>query len=354
MSENPYSKLSDRSFWRPSVTNKDALDFDQLYLKKFDISSIDKIATAGSCFAQYLTRAMKSKGYSIFDVEPPPIDLHERHHQERGYNLYSGRYANIYTVRQLLCLAKEAFGLIENPDPVWSKGNTFYDSMRPSVEPEGLSSVTEVLLHRAEHLKKVKKMFEEMDVFIFTLGLTETWEYKNTGWVFPIVPGVIAGEFNDDDYRFKNFSFIEIFSDLKELIDLFSKYNQSNNLRYIFTVSPVPLTATYSTDHVLTASSYSKSVLRAIAGTFQKENHNIDYFPSYEIISNTWSRGIFYESNCRSIRSLGVRVVMNSFFNQHGIVEKNNVAKQAVSNTDSLFDDVECEERLLDVFGNEK
>jgi len=356
MSENPYSQLSDRSFWRPSVSNRDPLDFDQLYLKKFDISATDKIATAGSCFAQYLTRAMKTNGYSIFDVEPPPIDLNQRHHLEFGYNQYSARYANIYTVRQLLSLVKEAFALIENPEPVWRKKDRFFDSMRPSIEPKGLGSEDEVLLHRTEHLKKVKKMFVEMDIFIFTLGLTEAWEFKNTGWVFPIVPGVIAGEFKEEDYNFKNYSFMEIYSDLQELMELFNKYNQSDNLRYIFTVSPVPLTATYSTDHVLSASSYSKSLLRAIAGTFNKENPNIDYFPSFEIISNTWSRGIFYESNCRSIRDLGVRVVMNSFFQQHGMLENNKdnneAHKLSAMNEEDIFKDVGCEERLLDVFGD--
>lgn len=356
MSDNPYSLLPERNFWRPSVSNRDALDFDQLYIKKFNLSAEDKIATAGSCFAQYLTRAMKKNGYSIFDVEPPPALLNKRHYLDLGYNQYSARYANIYTVRQLLSLTKEAFGLLENPDPVWTKNDRFFDSMRPSVEPEGLNSRDEVLLHRAEHLKKVRMMFEEMDVFIFTLGLTEAWEFKDTGWVFPLVPGVIAGEFNKEDYHFKNYSFMEIYSDLKELIDLFAKYNKSSNLRYVFTVSPVPLTATYTSDHVLSASSYSKSVLRAIAGTFYKEYDNIDYFPSYEIISNTWSRGIFYENNCRSVRSLGVGVVMDSFFKQHGMLEEGNIKNNRELNTVTVVseEDVACEERLLDVFGISK
>ena len=36
-----------------------------------------------------------------------------------------------------------------------------------------------------------------MDIFIFTLGLTESWRNKDEGCVFPIAPGVIAAEFSD-------------------------------------------------------------------------------------------------------------------------------------------------------------
>ena len=45
------------------------------------------------------------------------------------------------------------------------------------------------------------------------------------------------------------------------------------DLRFLLTVSPVPLTATASGQHVLTATTYSKSVLRSAAG-FLSQNRD--------------------------------------------------------------------------------
>lgn len=353
MDTNPYRLLSKNKFWRPSVAEKDPLDFSGIYKKKFTLSLDDKVATAGSCFAQHLTRAMKQNGFSILDVEPPPRMLERKYHSDYGFNLYSARYSNIYTVRQLLFLVKEAFGLLENPDPVWTKNGRYYDSMRPAVDPNGLESPNEVKLLRTIHLKKVKQMLQEMDVFIFTLGLTETWEYKNSGWVFPTVPGSIAGTFDNKIYSFVNFDYNKIYSDLKELFNILEKHNNSSNLRYIFTVSPVPLTATYSTEHILSANTYSKSILRSIAGYLSETHSNIDYFPSYEIISNTWSRGIFYEQNCRSVRDSGVNIVMNVFFSEHNHISKNTTNKNT-KHQNYTIEETNCEEVLLDIFSGNK
>jgi hypothetical protein len=48
-------------------------------------------------------------------------------------------------------------------------------------------------------------MFEKLDVFTFTLGLTEAWRNRNDGAVFPLPPGVSGGEMNDQRYEFINF-----------------------------------------------------------------------------------------------------------------------------------------------------
>ena len=85
----------------------------------------------------------------------------------------------------------------------------------------------------------------------------------------------------------------------------------------LLTVSPVPLTATASDKHVLTATTYSKSVLRAVAGELYDRYADIDYFPSYEIVASPWSRGFFYESNMRSVNAGGVSVVMQTFLGEH-------------------------------------
>jgi hypothetical protein len=122
-------------------------------------------------------------------------------------------------------------------------------------------------------------------------------------------------------------------------------------MKFLFTVSPVPLMATATAQQVVVASSYSKSVLRAVAGQLAEQHHDVDYFPSYEIISSPMMRGGFFEADGRSVISQGVDHVMAQFFSQHPppVEADANAAAQAQPEADDLV----CDEVLLDVFGSE-
>jgi hypothetical protein len=122
----------------------------------------------------------------------------------------------------------------------------------------------------------------------------------------------------------------------------------------LLTVSPVPLTATASGHHVLTATSYSKSVLRAIAGQMTAEFKFIDYFPSYEIITNPVFRGMFFGPNMRSVEQAGVDTVMRHFFADQarvfGAAEPKRQKKIKAHVAKPRKEDVQCEEELLGAF----
>lgn len=334
-----------------------------LYKKKWPIDGRWKIAAAGSCFAQHISRHLRKNGYNVLDVEPAPPGLSANLHSKYGYSTYSARYGNIYTVRQLLQLVKEVSGTHEPGEVVWEANGKYFDALRPAVEPEGLESPDEVREHRTHHLARVEQMLKGMDVFVFTLGLTEAWIHTPSGTVFPTAPGTVAGEFDDEKYTFKNFTFDEILRDFAELQRVLETLRGNNNLRFILTVSPVPLTATASGRHVLQASAYSKSVLRGVAGQLAGEHPHIDYFPSYEVITNQTARGMFFEGNFRSIASQGVEVVMRSFFLEHPIVGRSNEAGGAADGPPnegaqgdgravaaSATDDAQCEDALLEAF----
>src|SRR5205085_5408644 len=137
--------------------------------------------------------------------------------------------------------------------------------------------VAEVQAGRRTHLANVRRMFETLDVFVFTLGLTEGWRSKVDGAVFPLAPGVAAGEMDADVYEFVNFSAQDVSGDL----DTFRKKLQSVNpsAKIILTVSPIPLIATYEDQHVLVATTYSKSVLRVAADEAARDRSDVMYFP---------------------------------------------------------------------------
>ncbi len=366
--DSPYANLPPRSFWRSGVSDTHPLTVKDLYRKKFAIGQGDKIATAGSCFAQHVTRFLRSHGFSLLDVEPPPEIVTDRIARTLGYKTFSARYGNIYSVRQLLQLAQDAETGFVDPGNVWVKDGRFYDALRPNIEPDGFHSAEEVLALRADHLSKVKRLFREMNIFIFTFGLTEAWIDSRNGRVFPTAPGTIAGTFDPSVHAFHNFGFEEIRSDFIAFLDLVRRNNP--DLKVLLTVSPVPLTATAGDDHVLVATTYSKSVLRAVAGVLAQGHDFIDYFPSYEMIASPWTRGFFYEANLRGVNMGGVDAVMRIFFEQHGGLKKPVAepeparrisiaagarprAKENAGTADPARDDADevvCEDILLEAF----
>lgn len=355
---NPYSGLNDSSFWRTGVAEASPDAPRDIYRKKFDITPADRIATAGSCFAQHVARNLRRNGYRILDTEALPEWMPTDIASNYGYGLYSARYGNIYTVRQLLQLIHDCrLGAVRAED-VWERDGRYYDALRPSVEPDGLESVEEVLVHRRAHLESVRQLLLDSDVLIFTLGLTEAWQRTDSGVVYPTCPGVMAGEFDPAVFSFVNFNFFDVYNDLVKVRELLIELNPS--IRFLFTVSPVPLTATASGDHVLVATVRSKSTLRAVCGVMSDTFDNVDYFPSYEIVTAPNAQGKFYASNLRSVTDEGVETVMKVFFTAFppaavdaadaGTTAEGEAPTRALRRKAQEAEDVVCEDALLEAF----
>ncbi|MFX0543658.1 GSCFA domain-containing protein [Roseovarius sp. S4756] len=350
---SPYQGLPSRAFWRTAVTNRAPTEPGDIYHPKFGVNPSDRIVTAGSCFAQHIGRALKEAQCTVIDTELAPRAISDTVATRFGYRMYSARYGNIYTVRQLAQLLNEMRGKVSPSDPVWQCGNTYFDAQRPAVEPNGLVSETLVLEHRAAHLKRAFMAFKQADVFVFTLGLTEAWVNRSDGTVYPTAPGTIAGEFDPARFAFKNFGYAEILEDFRYVRHVLHKLNK--NMRFILTVSPVPLAATATSQHVEVASSYSKSTLRAVCGELFETYEDIDYFPSYEIITSQNSRGVYYDANKRTISPLGIQTAMNLFLRAHELDRKPAALSEvdmATSERSSqrTAEEVQCEEALLEAF----
>ncbi len=360
MLTTPYSNLPSTRYWRSGVADTHPTQMADIYRKKFPIAFTDRIATAGSCFAQHVANNLKKNGYNILETESLPEWVPETVAKDYGYGIYSARYGNIYTARQLLQLVGDSQSGEVRQEDVWEKDGRFFDALRPSVEPSGLESLAEVLTHRRFHLGRVRTLLSEVDVFVFTLGLTEAWQRLDSGTIYPTCPGVIAGKFGPEVFGFVNFGFFDIYRDMVAVRERLLAVNPG--MRFILTVSPVPLTATATDDHVLVATTRSKSILRSVCAALADEFDNVDYFPSYEIITSPGARSFFYESNLRSVTPFGVETVMRSFFAQHPPRAQSAPEAAAAAGTPGPAkgpkrragpkkDDVVCEEALLEAFG---
>ena len=351
---HPYSDLPDQHFWKRFVSNSPWRDLPLGGAAKFRLNGQSRIAAAGSCFAQHIARYLNKAGHGTYIAET----AHPLHAQFGGeidsYKLFSARYGNIYTARQCLETFKQAFGLAPMVEDFAEQDGRVYDLLRPNAVPEGFADLREAREDRIHHLACVRKMFQTTDIFIFTLGLTECWYNAEQGHSYPVCPGTARGVYDPLVHKFRNFSYPEVAADLEGLIIGLREVNPG--LSIILTVSPVPLVATYTNNDVLVASSYSKSVLRAVCGEIDSRYNHVQYFPSYEIVSHAASFGQYLASDLREVTERGVSHVMARFFatffdaveGNEQVPAREQAEPQVQENVAGLFE-VECEEIFNDV-----
>lgn len=312
----PYSNLPDYAFWHKAVAGVPPFAVDPLIDVPFRIAETDAIATAGSCFAQHISRSLQAMGFHYLVAEEAPESMSPAERTMRNYGTFSARYGNIYTARQFVQLFDRAYGRFQpHLSHYRMSPDKFVDPFRPRIQPGGFPSVKALEADRQTHFACVRRLFEQLDVLVFTLGLTESWECKDDGAILPLPPGVAGGEWFPDRYTFRNLSYGEVLEDLLAFVDRLRDVNR--DCRVVLTVSPVPLMATYEPRHVLVSTCLSKSILRVAAASCCEARPNVAYFPAYEIITGPHSGGAYYEDDLRSVTDLGVGHVMRVFFRHY-------------------------------------
>ena len=138
---NPYASLPPRCFWRRSVERIEPFAIDPVCNPSFAIDKADRVATAGSCFAQHISRSLAGSGFNYYVVERAPAGLPAETARLQNYGTFSARFGNIYTVHQLLQLIRQAFGRFSPLERPWRRADGRYvDPFRPQVDPDGTAT----------------------------------------------------------------------------------------------------------------------------------------------------------------------------------------------------------------------
>lgn len=310
--EHPYKCASDRAFWKrafsPGWETSILTDGPPL------IRRGERVASAGSCFAANIVPFLERAGFEYVRRDVAPSALVDVATDNFNYSRFSAAYGNIYTARQAAQMFKRALGRFRPAEDRWIVADDLIiDPFRPGLRYPASSS-REFDLLTAQHLANVLDAVRAADVFVFTLGLTEAWVSTRDGAVFPACPGTIGGTFDPAFHAFRNFSAHEVSRDLEDLIDLIREVQPS--IRVVLTVSPVPLVATATGQHVLVATTYSKSVLRVAADEVARVKPDVTYFPAYEIVSGPQAPFDFFEADRREPSAAAISTVMRVFLSQ--------------------------------------
>ncbi|MGJ0507221.1 MAG: GSCFA domain-containing protein [Methylocystis sp.] len=358
---NPYAGRPDYQFWKGGRGFERPETFDPVTSTSFKIEPSDAIVTAGSCFAQHIARRLPQNGYRVLVTERAHPLIPDKHAADFYYGVFSARYGNIYTARQLRQLLERSYGAFEPREAAWPlEDSRWVDPFRPQIQPGGFVSIDELLLDREIHFLAVRRAIDEMSIFIFTLGLTEAWVDRADGSVFPLAPGVAGGSYDPGRHAFVNFSARQTADDLEWSLNFIRQRNPG--VKFILTVSPVPLNATAVDRHVVVSTCYSKAALRVAAEDVSGRLSHTDYFPSYEIITGPHAGNGYFAEDRRSVTESGVAHVMRVFLRHYGgdasrsaafagadssETERRAAARQAAADMNRVIEML-CDEEAID------
>jgi hypothetical protein len=245
----------------------------------------------GSCFAQELDRWLIRNKYSCKTL---------------GGVVYTPR-----NIKQIIQCSFEPSSW--NPiQKYWIDDNKYYEPYVKSKDHSGprFLGKTEEEAERALELiyERCSKTLMEADLVVITLGLTEHWRHKDDLKAFYRMPFEV--NYDSTIHEFHSLSYKEVLDDLNIIVELFKKYNK--NIKILFSISPVPLSATFR-PHLgaYIATSFSKSILHAAAHDVVIRNDNAYYMPSYEIVKS--NPIIHYKKDGRHVNPHSVNSIMSTF-----------------------------------------
>ena len=348
---HPYRTQPDKAFWSRAVADNYSVDALVESLRPI-LRAHDTVASAGSCFASNIVKPIEAVGFRYVRTEELPFPLSQLP-ENLGYRNFSAAYGNIYTARQFRQLLERAEGIFRPAENYWLMGEDYVDPFRPGLRypAKSLGEYDSIQKH---HLNSTKQAFTAADVTVFTLGLTEAWESIEDGSVYPTCPGTVNGVFDDQKYRFINFSVTEVVDDMVCAFSIIKSWNP--DARFILTVSPVPLVATATAEHVVTATILSKSILRVAASEVCKKMSDVKYFPSYEIVTGPQAPKDSFEHNRRDVTKGALENVMQSLINNCELPDNDSEIKmEKIDNDASIGSSIsrdlmnaECDEVVLE------
>jgi hypothetical protein len=259
------------------------------FAPRFRLATAARVFTIGSCFARNVEHHLSALGFDV----PTRRFLDE--------NIKAGRHGgdeilNKYTppsIFQELAWTKK---IMERDRTVTMEDvekllldlgeGRVVDLQHRLTNQYGVTR-DEALAQRRDLYRLFENAFDS-DVVVITLGLIECWFDRQTGQYVEFGP--FLRKHNDGGrFVFRRLGFNEAYDFTNHALDLLGPRN------VLLTTSPVPLARTFTSDDVIVANTYSKSVLRAVAGEIADARANVDYFPSYESVMLTKQNYVWAE-----------------------------------------------------------
>lgn len=270
-------------------------------MPSFSISKDDKVMTIGSCFAREIESALLMRG---FDLPTTGLSLPEDERASATANDILNKYT-IHSMANEIEWAFEGTGIEPEDLFVIAGDGLWHDPhLIANMEPVTLGRAVE----RREEVHKIMRRLPECRVVVITLGLAEAWFDAKLGIYLNVMPPQAAISAEPDRFRLDILSYDDVVQGIDRFLGLVRKYGHPEH-KVIMTVSPVPFKASFSGTDALSANMYSKAVQRAAAGAVALRFDNVDYFPSYEIVTLTDRKIAFTVDNIHVNRAVVSKIM---------------------------------------------
>jgi hypothetical protein len=240
------------------------------------------VFTMGSCFAREIEAALVTKGGNVISVDNS-IDRDE-------FKDPTGKVRNGFFHRFTPPAMSQEFQACFDELPGWSNRTLIFplDDDRfidlnywqvAGADESGRANDTRRAVAKSLVCRAV-----DADIIILTLGLTEAWLHKPTGFFANFTtPQFLARHIKDFELHLIGVD--ETVQRLRDIDAVLKNHHSTGRYQIVVTVSPVPLSATFTDKDIIVANMDSKSTLRAAATAFVAENDHAHYFPSYEMVT---------------------------------------------------------------------
>lgn len=275
---------------------------------KFRLKETDTFFTIGSCFARNVERSLSKLGIRNITKDCIiPADLYKL---EGGADRNGA--LNAYTVHSMLDLIRLPDRVDAKDAGIFDAGDGYYfDMMSANLKPLTKDQSKFVRSRFIDTYSRIK----DADVVILTLGYTESWRDIVDDIYINNSPGADRRvmKTGDSRYGFINFSVPSILNAAQAIVDEINARTKGA-AKVIITTSPVPLTRTWTDRDVITANAYSKCTLVSVANYLAYNNDNVDYYPSYEMVT-MGSRDLTWKTDGVHVNQSVVDRVIDKFSN---------------------------------------
>ncbi len=279
---------------------------------------LDRFFTMGSCFAEEITLALKKSGitclpdYRSIKYDPSRVVID---------TLQETEHMSYYNTFSILQEVERAAGIwVQAEDDFWTLHDRTIKNNRISRGHDRIfqdpyrrytfgMTREELFAALGEINRELAAGLASASAIVITLGTTEVFKKKNNGLVANQIPAYERGGGESETY-FHASTFAENYANLKRTIEIIGTINQ--RAKIVISVSPVPLARSFSGMDIYVANQLSKSTLRAAVGEVCREFPDVNYFPSYEMVTGL-GHAAFETQDSRHIRRSVVEKIIEIF-----------------------------------------
>jgi hypothetical protein len=262
-----------------------------------------KVLAFGSCFAEYFIAFLTQHGYNRWQL---PAEEHGA--SEESLLLSLGQtFENVFAIVQQV---RWAFGEFTPESALWfTKDKSYFEATE-------------------ERRENIRRSFDEVDVLVITLGLSEVWFDSVANE--PMWRAITARLYDPERHVFRSSTVAETLAALHEFDRLARAFLPGKNV--IFTLSPIPLLATFRDQSAVTANAVSKATLRAALDEFFADpairaRGAYHYFPAYELAFNLFDNP--FGTDNRHVRPEVATAILGIFSRAYTDLPQSDVSPDA-------------------------